>query len=76
MAARDAWLLCNTATRDLNILIQVRVFPIEKQCVRDSHHHFLCDNDTVAKTSPQNLGDLIFLESQKGLAIIIQNNYV
>ena len=28
----------------------------------------------MAKTSPRNVGDLVFLESQKGLAIIVQNN--
>ena len=30
----------------------------------------------MAKTSPRNVGDLVFLESQKGLAIIIQDNWV
>lgn len=30
----------------------------------------------VAKISRQNVGDLVFLESQKGLAIIIQNNCI
>ena len=35
-----------------------------------------CDNDVVAKTSPRNVGDLVLLESQKGLAIIIQDNWV
>ena len=30
----------------------------------------------MAKTSPGNLGELVFLESQKGLTIIIQNNFV
>ena len=39
---------------------------------KDSHHHFitsLSENVIVAKTSSQNVGDLVFLEPQKGLAI-------
>ena len=39
---------------------------------RDSCRHFttsFCENDVVAKTSPRNVGDLVVLESQKGLAI-------
>ena len=42
---------------------------------RDSRRHFttsFCENGVVAKTSPRNVGDLVFLESRKGLAIIIQ----
>ena len=36
-----------------------------------------CDNDVVAKTSTRNVGDfVVFLESRKSLAIIIQNNCV
>ena len=35
-----------------------------------------CENVVVVKTSPQNVGDLVFVESLKGLAIIIQNNCV
>ena len=31
-----------------------------------------CETIVVAKTSPQNVGDLVCLESQKGSAIIIQ----
>ena len=35
-----------------------------------------CENGVVSKTSPRNVGDLAFLESQKDLALIIQNNCV
>ena len=35
-----------------------------------------CENGVVAKTSPRNVGDLVFLESRKSLSIIIQNNFV
>ena len=28
------------------------------------------------KMSPQNVGELVFLESQKGKAMIIQNNFI
>ena len=46
---------------------------------RDSRRHFttsFCENSEVAKTSPQSVGDLVFLESRRGLAIIIENNCV
>ena len=45
----------------------------------DTRRHFntnFCENVVVMKASPQNEGDLVFLESQKGLAITIQNNCV
>ena len=34
-----------------------------------------CENIIVAKTSPRNVSDLVFLESQKCLAVM-QNNCV
>ena len=46
---------------------------------RDSCRHFTtgsCENGLLAKTSPRNVGVLFFLESQKGLAINLQNNCV
>ena len=36
----------------------------------------VCGNGEVAKTSPRNIGDLVFLESRKRLVIIIRNNWV
>ena len=36
----------------------------------------VCGNGVVAKTNPRNVGDLVFLESRRGLALIIQNNCV
>ena len=46
---------------------------------RDSRPHFptsFCENGVVAKTSPRNVGDLVFSESQKGIAINIQKDCV
>ena len=42
---------------------------------RDNHRHLttsFCENSVVTKVSPRNV-DLVFLESRKGLAIIIQD---
>ena len=36
----------------------------------------VCENGVVEKTSPRNIGDLVFLESRKRLVIIIRNNWV
>ena len=35
-----------------------------------------CEDGPVSKTSPRNVGDLVFLKSRKGLGIIIENNCV
>ena len=35
-----------------------------------------CENGVVMRTSARNVGDLVFLELRKDLAIIIQNNCV
>ena len=46
---------------------------------RDSRPHFptsFCENGVVAKTSPRKVGDLVFSETRKGLAIIVQNNCI
>lgn len=39
-------------------------------------HTCFSENSAIEEMSPQNVGNLVFLEAEKGLAIIIENNWI
>lgn len=70
---------------DQVILVRVRVFPIGKKHARvkwpvsiwrENEKAIVILQWVVVKTSPHNVADRVPLQSQKGLAIVIQNNFV
>ena len=69
--------------QSIQVQLRVRVFQKRKSVrsvilagKQDSRRYFtaiFCENDVVAQTSPQNVGDLVFFETTKGLSYHYSN---